>query len=160
MSDSTQGWTNDGKHDPDVAGFIVEGDDCVHRVLAGARDELSRLTRNAHRSFASAVSQSGPAATEARRAVVEAIYLHLKHDYHFVYEFERAYDSATGEQLIRLPAATCRDNAGTCIDLAVLFLSCLAGAKLLPIFLQVQFGRVAHALAATWITDPPPKRAP
>ena len=54
------------------------------------------------------------------------------------YEFERASDKATRAQQVRLPAATFRDNAGTCIDLTVLYLSCLAAAKLWPVFVCVR----------------------
>jgi hypothetical protein len=148
-------WVNDGKHDEEIARFVLEGDDYVNAIVAAARDALCQLTANQHRSFASAV---GAATPDSLRAAVEALYRHLKHDYHLVYEYERAFDEITKQQQLRLPAVTCRENAGTCLDLTVLFLSCLASAKLWPILVHVQGPDWAHALAACWLREPDKNR--
>jgi hypothetical protein len=50
-------------------------------------------------------------------AAVEAIYLHLMADHHLFYEFELAFNEATGEQTIQLPAVTVQEKKGACIDL-------------------------------------------
>jgi hypothetical protein len=154
MFDPTRPWINDGDHDSDLASFVLEGDDFVSHIVSRASAELHRVTAHRHRGFASAVAAGTPADL---RAVVEALYLHLKQDYHLVYEWERAFDEVTHEQQVRLPQAVRSENRGTCIDLALLFLSCLANAKVWPIFVNVQ-GAEGHALAATWLTAPDPER--
>jgi len=89
---------------------------------------------------------------------VKALYLHLREHSLLLYEYERAFDPFTNEQQVRLPSATARENRGTCIDLVILFLSCLANAKLWPIYIQIVQGQIGHALAATWLREPEPRR--
>src|SRR5262249_455061 len=120
-------------------------------VVSRAANELSRLTQRQYITFAEAVS-AGTAAS--LKAAVEAIYLHLEHAQHLRYEFERAFDVVSGEQRVRLPLQVGQQNRGTCLDLALLFASCLANAKLWPIVVVVG----GHALAATWVTTPAPSR--
>jgi hypothetical protein len=144
-------WINDGKHDIDIARFVIEGDDFVEQIVSRAVSELRRSTRNKHLTFASAVTEDS---IDTRRAVVEALYLRLSDDYHLLYEFERAFEDATGQQQVRLPMMTGQANRGTCLDLVILFLSCLANVKLWPVYLHLR-GRVDHSLGGTWLVQPP-----
>ncbi len=152
MPDHAPTWINDGAHDREIARFVLEGDDFANRVVSRAAAELHRLTGQRCRSFAAAVESADRAVF---RAAVEALYLHLKQDHHLRYEYERAYDEATGEQQVRLPATVGEEGRGTCIDLTVLFLSCLANAKLGPLYVQSR----GHAVAAAWLRKPPRLRA-
>lgn len=44
MPEPAPGWINDGQHDAEVARFVVEGDNWVHAIVKGARDELRALS--------------------------------------------------------------------------------------------------------------------
>lgn len=156
MSEGIPIWTNDEKHDLDIAKFVIEGDEFVEQIVSRAVNELRRATRGKHLTFASAVTEGSPGSLYA---AVEALYLHLSDDYHLLYEFERAFDEVTGEQQIRLPLMTGRANRGTCIDLVILFLSCLANAKLWPVYIHLR-GRADHSLGATWLEQPFQYREP
>jgi hypothetical protein len=151
MSGPPPVWVNDREHARDVARFVIEGDPYVNHLVAGAADELRILTHYEHWSFASAVADGG---REALAAAVEALYLHLMADHQLFYEFELAYDVATGEQRVQLPAVTVRERKGTCIDLALLFLSALAQAKLAPVYVQLNRPGGGHALAAAGLAPP------
>jgi hypothetical protein len=154
MSVSAPVWINDGKHNLQIARFVIEGDSLVDHLTAQAADELRILTHYEHWSFPSAITDGAP---EARAAAVEAIYLHLMADWHLIYKFEPAFYVQSGAQQIRLPAMTVVDQQGTCIELALLFLSCLANVKLASVYVQLNQGDGGHALAAAWI-DPPQAR--
>src|SRR5436309_5511519 len=156
MPDHAPVWTNDGKHDLEIARFVIEGDPFVNHLVAQAADELRILTHYEHWGFAAA-TQDG--SSDVLSAAVEALYLHLMlmADHRLFYEFEAAFNVATGGQRIQLPAFTVQVKKGTCIDLAMLFLSCLAQAKLLPVYVQLNCSSGGHALAAAWI-DPPDNR--
>jgi hypothetical protein len=154
MSASAPVWINDGEHDLEIARFVVEGDPFVNHLVAQAADELRILTHYEHWGFAAAAEDGSP---DSLSAAVEAIYLHLMADHRLFYEFELAYNLATGEQTIQLPAVTAREKKGTCIDLTLLFLSCLAQAKLLPVYVQLNHPQASHALAAAWV-EPPESR--
>src|SRR5204862_142432 len=121
-------------------------------IVSRAADELYRTTGHQHLTFAAATEA---ATAETFRAVVEAIYLHLKQDHRLRYEHEGAFDDVTYEQQVRLPGAIRQENRGTCLDLALLFASCLANAKLWPIVVVVH----GHALTACWVTPPATDRA-
>jgi formylglycine-generating enzyme required for sulfatase activity/tRNA A-37 threonylcarbamoyl transferase component Bud32 len=151
MIDPTPTWINDGNHDLDVAQFVLEDADFVNHIVSRAVDELCRLTEDRHRSFASAVHTARP---DSLRAVVASLYLHLKQDHRLRYEYERAFLEATGAQRVRLPGTIRQENRGTCLDLALLFASCLANAKLWPIVVVVH----GHALTACWTATPDPAR--
>jgi formylglycine-generating enzyme required for sulfatase activity len=151
MSGPVPTWINNGDHDVEVAGFVLEGDQAVRDVARAATDELRRVTGHRHVSFPSAIEPSDDATFHK---AVEALYLHLKQDCHLIYCHEPAFDDVSGEQDIRLPAVTLYESQGTCIDLTLLFLSCLANVKLCPIFVQLH----GHALAAVWVRPPEPRR--
>ena len=154
MSDMNVMWINDteqGQHDLDIARFVLEGDDFANHLVSRASDELAHVTDRRHITFASAVTAGDQ---DSLCAAVEAIYLHLKQDYHLRYEFESAFNATTREQRVRLPGIIRRENRGTCLDLALLFASCLANAKLWPIVVVVN----GHALTACWVEPPDPVR--
>src|SRR4051812_34304320 len=154
MPDPFPVWINDGEHALEIARFVVEGDPLVNHVVAEAADELRILSHYEHWGFASAVADGGRGALAC---AVEALYSHLMADHRLFYEFELAYDVTTGEQRVQPPAVTVRERKGTCIDLALLFLSCLAQAKLSPVYIQLNRPPDGHALAAAWV-DPPAQR--
>jgi len=89
---------------------------------------------------------------------IEAIYLHLKNDLNLRYEHERFFDEKTSEQFMRPPNMIKTENRGTCIDLVLLFISCLANAKMDPVYVHIrQCGTgepVDHALAGAWLGEP------
>src|SRR5436305_2533334 len=123
MSTSTPTWINDRQHDRELARFVLEGAEFAQHIVSRAADELYRTTGHQHLTFASATDAGTP---EAFRAAVEAIYLHLKQDHRLRYEYESAFDDVTHEQQVRLPGVIRQQNRGTCLDLALLFASCLA----------------------------------
>jgi len=143
-----------------IAQYILENDDFVNDIVSRAGNELLRTTNNHFHTFAHA-EQAARAASKPnlrrniRRAEAKALYLHIKNDYELRFEYERHFREPDIGQVVRLPAYVRRENRGTCIDLAVLYLSCLANAKLKPLYIHVDDGEVAHALAGVWI-DPLP----
>jgi hypothetical protein len=149
-------WINDGRDNLAIARFVHEGDDFVERIASRAIHELKRTTAGRHLSFASAVSAAD---SSTAVGVVEALYLHLRNEYHLVYEFERVFDDRTGAQYVRAPFEVGEAQRGTCLDLAALVMSCLANAKLWPVYVHLH-GREGsdHALCATWLMEPKPDR--
>jgi hypothetical protein len=147
MTIDTPTWIDDGQHESDLGRFVLEGDEFVNHLVSRAVDELCRLTEHKHLSYASAVAAGGP---EVLRSAVQALYLHLKQDHHIRYEYERDFIEISGEQRVRLPGTIRQENRGTCLDLALLFASCLANAKLCPIIVVFR----GHALTACWTTTP------
>jgi hypothetical protein len=89
--------------------------------------------------------------------MVEALYLHIKNDLHLVYEFERHFDELKSTQFIRIPKMIREENRGTCIDLVLLFLSCVANIYLDPLYVHVRMSNegkpVDHAMAAVWLSE-------
>jgi hypothetical protein len=150
-------WTNDGAHDVEIARCVLEGDHFINQIASAASNELKRSANQRYLSFAAAVVEGKPS-MDGFLAAAEALYLHLKNDHHLRYEFERRFDEATGRQFIRLPQHVQKENRGTCIDLVLLFLSCLANVKLWPVYIQVRLqngSQVAdHAIAGTWLEEP------
>src|SRR4051812_32594460 len=104
-------WINDGKHDLEIARFVIEGDPFVNHLVAQAADELRILTHYEHWSFATATLEDG--SPEVLLAAVEALYHHLMADHRLFYEFDLAYNVVTGEQAIQLPAITVQEKKGT-----------------------------------------------
>jgi hypothetical protein len=153
MTTRTPTWINDRQHDRDLAKFVLEGAEFVQHIVSRAADELYRTSGHQHLTFASATDAGTP---ETFRAIVEAIYLHLKHDQRLRYEYEGAFDDVTYEQQVRLPGVLRQQNRDTCLDLALFFASCLANAKLWPIVVVVH----GHALTACWVTTPDSLREP
>jgi hypothetical protein len=152
MHDAPPTWINDRTQDLELARFVLEDADFVNHVVSRAVDELCRLAEHRHLSFASAVAAGSP---DSLRAIVAALYLHLKQDHRLRYEFERAFLEGTGAQRVRLPGTIRQENRGTCLDLALFFASCLANAKLWPLVVVVH----GHALTACWVTAPDPNRS-
>jgi len=150
-------WLNDDKHAIDIAQYVIETDEFVNKIVASATNELRRITDHRYVSFAAAVEAGGP---DTLREVVEALYLQLKNDHHFRYEDERGFDVVTGGQFIRLPQHIAQENRGTCMDLVLLFLGCLANVKLWPVYVQLRLRsengdrEVDHALTAIWLEEP------
>lgn len=136
----------------------AEGDEFVGKIVAAATDELQIITDGKYVSFSAAVE------AQAVSAVVEALYLHLKNDYHLRYEYEVRHDVRAKEQVIRLPQHITRESRGTCIDLVLLFLGCLANAKVYPVYGQLLLKNAkgepiaGHALAGVWLVEPYKKR--
>jgi hypothetical protein len=90
--------------------------------------------------------------------MVEAIYKHVHKHCGIKYKDERNFNPVTCEQLVRLAPAVRREG-GTCVDLVLLFLGCLANVKLWPVYVQVPGAEgIDHALAATWLEEPPEDR--
>lgn len=141
-----------------VARYVLEDDVFVGKLVAAAVNELKMVTAHTYVSFAAAVE------ARAVSAIAEALYLHLKNDCHFRYEYEVRHDASAQEQVIRLPHHIARESRGTCIDLVLLFLGCLANAKVSPVYIQLLLkntkGEViaGHALAGVWLVEPSEKR--
>ncbi len=147
-------WINDRQHDRDIAGYVISGDAFVERVTKAAEAVLRELTAHEYQTFAAAVESQN---RDVLRKAVKAIYLQLK-ELELSYAHEPAFDPFSLEQTIRLPAEVGGRRRGTCIDLVLLFLSCLANAQLPPVYAQVRTGQTGHAFAAVWLREPPPNR--
>jgi hypothetical protein len=136
-------WTNDGSHNQDLARFVIEGAEFVETVVSGAERELRTITDEQYRSFADVVAVGSD---QGLGLAVKALYVHLLRNYNFRYAHERDFDPAGNRQQIRLPEDVHRAGRGTCIDLTILLLSCLAHAKMCPLYVQTD----GHALAGVW----------
>lgn len=145
-------WRNTPEHDLDVARFVIEDDDAVDRVVSRAVAVLRRLTRGKISTFAQAVAIGTP---ESLTVAAEAIYVYLSENYHLSFDKELRFDQVTGEQRIRLPDETLENSRGACIDLVVLYLSCLANAGLCPIYIQLCGENRDHCLAGALLYTPP-----
>ena len=141
-----------------IARYVVEDDAFVGKIVAAATNELKMITAHKYVSFAAAVE------AKALREVVEALYLHLKNDYHLRYEYEARHDAKAQAQVIRLPQHIEQEGRGTCVDLVLLFLGCLANAKVHPVYVQLLLKNAkgepiaGHALAGVWLVEPYKKR--
>lgn len=145
-------WRNDG--DPaaqrNIARAVITDDGEVERIVGHAEGGLRRVSDL--QSFADATTRATP---ESLTSIVEALYFHLKNDLHFTYSAELGYDEGKKVRWVRLPGATVYSQRRTCIDLVVLFMSCLANAKLSPIYIHL-LGDPNHSLAGVWIGKPDP----
>jgi hypothetical protein len=88
------------------------------------------------------------------RRIVETLYEELRHQYHIRYEYEEAFAEARGAQRIRPPQTVGEERRGTCLDLTLLFLSCLKSVQLWPVYVQVTFPEWDHAIGGTWLEPP------
>lgn len=137
-----------------LARYVVEDDVFIGKIVSAATNELKMVTAHKYVSFAAAVE------AQAVSAVVEALYLHLKNDYHLRYEYEVRHNPVTETQVIRLPQHIEREGRGTCVDLVLLFLGCLANAKVKPVYVQLLLKNAkeeliaGHALAGAWLMEP------
>lgn len=137
-----------------IARYVVEDEVFIGKIVSAATNELKMVTAHKYVSFAAAVE------AQAVSAVVEALYLHLKNDYHLRYEYEVRHNPVTETQVIRLPQHIEREGRGTCVDLVLLFLGCLANAKVKPVYVQLLLKNAkgeliaGHALAGAWLVEP------
>ena len=124
-----------------LAAFVRPTDPSIDVILREAADKLSKAGRN------SAID--GYAAGKKARAweIAEAIWAALVgHGIAYVLppkSFERQ------GQLVRPPADILSNKVGTCLDLSLLYASCLEQAGLNPLVVLIE----GHAFAGLWLTD-------
>jgi pSer/pThr/pTyr-binding forkhead associated (FHA) protein len=91
--------------------------------------------------------------------VTKVIYDCLSTQYHLRYEAELSYSPKRKIQKVRLShqilgSTDSNKGSGTCIDLSVLFVSCLENAGLKPLFFLIKDKtNCAHAFAGCWQQD-------
>src|SRR5437867_1704621 len=90
-------WINDGRHNTDIALFIIESARTIDSVVDQASKKLHTLTHGKYESFAAAVEDPR---REVLTAAVEAIYLQLR-EARLRYEHELHFDAATGAQEVQ-----------------------------------------------------------
>jgi hypothetical protein len=130
-----------------IAGFVLQDDRTVDGIMGNAAKYLSALTHGQCDSFSSAFyNQRLP-------EMAEAIYACLGNQYDLTYEFERWFFQ--GQQTIRTPADIITAGRGTCLDLVILYLRCLANADLVPVFVHLIDRGEGHALAGVRLSPRP-----
>jgi hypothetical protein len=142
-------------HEAALAGFVMPNSDAVIEVVSRACFYLRRLM-NGVESFADALDSTDPKRVEK---MVIAIYYCLQERYRIRYEYEpRTYDADW--QMIRFPHEVLDQLKGTCIDLALLFASCLESVFLNPIIIIIKTAPMTqHALIGCWRSDNPPQQS-
>jgi hypothetical protein len=148
-------WINRPEHNLDLAWLVDDGADSVEEIVSRAANVLKRLSKGKFETFAMAVRSGGP---EGHRVAAEAIYVYLCENHRLSYDKDRRFDPITGEQDIRSPDEAVKNFRVTCIDLVVLYLSCLANAGLSPIYIQVCDTKDDHSLAGALLYQPPVDR--
>jgi hypothetical protein len=124
-----------------LAVFVTPNCAAVDAVLGAAKPRLAQRTGDA--SFDG--YQSG--SPERVIAVAEAMYLALGGELKITYSVPLASFEKTGQK-IRRPGAVLRAERGTCLDLAVLFASCLEAAGLDAVIFLMR----GHAYLGCWLS--------
>ena len=134
-------WGGSGAAPELLAAFVRPTDPSIDVILREAADKLSKARRNP--------AIDGYAAGKKARAweLAEAIWAALVgHSIAYVLppkSFERH------GQMVRAPADILSHRVGTCLDLALLYASCLEQAGLNPIVVLIE----GHAFAGLWLID-------
>ena len=124
-----------------LATFVTPNHPVVAGVLRRVRDRLRALTGD------DALDGYQSRSPERVRAMARALYATIQ-------ELGISYASAPasyerGGQKIRLPDAVLGEQMGNCLDVAVLFASCLEQMGLAPLLVLLE----GHAFAGLWLCD-------
>ncbi len=143
-------WRDDGEDHRWLPSFVLPRDPAVLKVIAAAQRYLRTLLDDCAAGFDGyqqlhADDSNAAAVVDAQ---VQAIWAALQHDLPVSYiNPPPSYTSQS--QRLRTPSEIFRGQAATCIDLALLFASCLEFVGIYPVMFLVE----GHAFPGYWRSD-------
>ncbi len=132
-------WLGASKHPEMLAAFVMPNHPLISRVLAAASGFMEKWTRS------SALDEYQCGDPNRARLQVAAVYEALRSE-GLIYVSAKASFEETG-QCIRTVDRVLTDKLGTCIDLTVLFASCLEAIGIQPILVLLK----GHAFVGAWL---------
>lgn len=132
-------WLGSAKHPEMLAAFVMPNHPLISRVLAAASGFMEQWTGS------SALDEYQSGDPNRARLQVAAVYEALRSE-GLIYVSAKASFEETG-QCIRTVDRVLTDKLGTCIDLTVLYASCLEAIGIQPILVLLR----GHALVGAWL---------
>lgn len=143
-------WRDDGEDHRWLPSFVLPRDPAVLKVIGSAQRYLRTLLDDCTAGF-DGYQQLAPDDSNAAAVVdpqVQAIWAALQHDLPLNYiNPPPSYTSRS--QRLRSPSEVLRGQAATCIDLALLFASCLEFVGIYPVLFLIE----GHAFPGYWRSD-------
>lgn len=143
-------WRDDGEDHRWLPSFVLPRDPAVLKVIAAAQRYLRTLLDDCTAGFdgyQQLAADDGNAAAVVD-AQVQAIWAALQHE--LLVNYINPPPSYTSQaQRLRSPSEVFRGQAATCIDLALLFASCLEFVGIYPVLFLVE----GHAFPGYWRSD-------
>lgn len=139
-SDSDRRW---------LPSFVLPDDPAIEGILGDARRYLAGLREDNYAGF------DGYQSFETRKKNFEVIDDQVQSLWHTVQHDRRLQyinppsGTHSGRQRLRVPKSIVRQGRGTCIDLALLFASCLESVEIYPVLFLLN----GHAFAGYWRTE-------
>jgi hypothetical protein len=124
--------------------FVQPRDPAVGKIIASANKYLRCLTDGPTAGFVGYQAKD----TATVDAQVKAIWMALIFEYRLEYICPPPSYSPNSQRL-RTPSEIVFENHGTCLDLTLLFVSCLEWIELFPVILQTD----VHAFAGYWVSE-------
>lgn len=142
-------WRDDGQDHCWLPSFVMPRDPAVLHVIGAAQRYLRTLLDNCAAGFDGYQQvQDDTGAADIVDPQVQAIWAALQHDLPLAYiNPPPAYSSQS--QRLRSPTQILQGKAATCIDLALLFASCLEFVGIYPVIFLI----TGHAFPGYWRSD-------
>ena len=143
-------WRDDGEDHRWLPSFVLPRDPAVLKVVDAAQRYLRTLLDDCAAGFDGyqRLYQDDANAADVVDPQVQAIWAALQHDLPVSYiNPPPSYTSQS--QRLRTPSEVFRGNAATCIDLALLFASCLEFVGIYPVVFLI----AGHAFPGYWRSD-------
>lgn len=142
-------WRDNRRDGRWLPSFVLPRDPAVQRAIEQAQ-RYNRVLRDDPNAGFEGYQAALPDDEESLRGVdrqVEAIWATLLHDWRLGYiNPPPAYSSSLDSQRLRTPSMILERSSGTCIDLALLFASCLELIDIYPVIFLLE----GHALPGWW----------
>lgn len=143
-------WRDDGEDHRWLPSFVLPRDPAVLKIIGAAQRYLRTLLDDCNAGF-DGYQQLNPNDDNAAAVVdpqVQAIWAAMQHDLPLNYiNPPPSYTSQS--QRLRSPSEVLRGQAATCIDLALLFASCLEFVGIYPVLFLIE----GHAFPGYWRSD-------
>jgi CHAT domain-containing protein len=141
-------WRDDGDDHRWLPCFVLPRDPAVLKLIDAAQRYLRTLLDDCSAGFDGYQRISGGNAAHVVDPQVQAIWAALQHDLPLSY-INPPPSYTTFSQRLRTPTEVFRGQSGTCIDLALLFASCLEFVGIYPVIFLIR----GHAFPGYWRSD-------
>ena len=148
-------WTWSRGAEASLSVFVQPTSHAVTEIVSAAKLPLENRTgcstyQEAFEKGHGEVGIGGPANSWSGMAA--SIYDFIHDRCHWTYEYEPPCFELDSQKLV-FPDEVWRWQQGTCVDLAVAYVSCLERIHLRPIIVVLRRGNLQHALAGWWVSD-------
>jgi hypothetical protein len=141
-------WRDDGDDHRWLPCFVLPRDPAVLKLVDAGQRYLRTLLDDCSAGFDGYQRVAGANAAQVVDPQVQAIWAALQHDMPLSY-INPPPSYTTFSQRLRTPSEIFRGQAGTCIDLALLFASCLEFVGIYPVIFLIR----GHAFPGYWRSD-------